>query len=288
NGWGAPEWGFGGWGGSGTVSSGIPLRFWSQVNFNQDLIMCIYNGPIYYWTKDTANYTPAILLNTEISTVVKTSQLLTSPFALGANSISVANALEIDIGATITGTGIAPGTIVPIGYNGGLIVPLSTPTIGPSDTNPYSFSFSGNTAPNQAFQVLGSDTYQFTIVIGTTPYNPTNFNPAFNPMLVRWSDQSNADEWTPTSYNQSGQQALSNGSFIVGAVNTRQEILIWTNSAIYSMQYIGAPFVFGFTLLMDNISIISPNGMITVSGVTYWMGTDKFYVYSGTVNTLPC
>jgi hypothetical protein len=288
NGWGVPEWGLGGWGGSGTVATGIPLRLWSQVNFNQDLIFAQYNGPIYYWTKDTANYTPAITINTLASQTVKTSLPLTIPFVAGANSISITNALQIDIGATITGTGIAPGTIVPIGYNGGLVVPLSQATIGPSDLNNYNFSYSGNTAPNQTFQIVGSSTYQFIIAMGSTPYNPANFNPAFNPMLVRWTDQSNALEWTPTSYNQSGEQALSNGSYIIGSVSTRQEILIWTNSALFSMQYIGAPFVFGFTLLMDNISVISPNSQVTVSGVTYWMGVDKFYVYSGTVNTLPC
>jgi hypothetical protein len=74
----------------------------------------------------------------------------------------------------------------------------------------------------------------------------------------------------------------------MGARATRQEILIWPSSAIYSMQYLGAPYVWGFNILMDNISIMSPNAMITVNNVTYWMGNDKFYMYSGRVETLPC
>jgi len=69
---------------------------------------------------------------------------------------------------------------------------------------------------------------------------------------------------------------------------TRQEILIWTDSCLYSMQYLGPPYVWGFNVLMDNISVMSPNSMITVNNVTYWMGTDKFYMYSGRVETLPC
>jgi hypothetical protein len=74
----------------------------------------------------------------------------------------------------------------------------------------------------------------------------------------------------------------------MGATPTRQEILVWTNSALYSMQYLGAPYVWGFNIMMDNISIMSPNSMITVNNVTYWMGVDKFYMYSGRVETLPC
>lgn len=287
-GWGVPEWGLGGWGGTGSIVTGIPLRLWSQVNFNQDLMITPYNGSIYYWTKDTINYSSAIPLSTQAANTVKTSLPLTTAFVAGAGSISITNPLQVDVGANIVGTGIAPGTTVAIGYNGGLVVPLSLPTIGPSDLNNYTFSFSGNTVPTQTYQLVAFSTFQFIIAMGSTPYNPANFNPAFNPMLVRWTDQSNAVEWTPASYNQSGEQVLSNGSFIVGSVATRQEVLIWTDSALYSMQYIGAPFVFGFTLLMDNVSAISPNCMVTVSGVTYWMGVDKFYVYSGTVNTLPC
>jgi hypothetical protein len=107
-------------------------------------------------------------------------------------------------------------------------------------------------------------------------------------MLVRWSDQENPYEWVPAATNQSGEFTLSNGSFIMCGRSTRQEILIWTNSALYSMQYLGPPYIWGFQILMDNISIMSPNASITVNNVTYWMGTNKFYTYSGRVETLPC
>jgi hypothetical protein len=140
--------------------------------------------------------------------------------------------------------------------------------------------------PLKTNQVLSASIQQFIICMGADSY--TDATHAFNPMLVRWSDQANPINWTPAVTNQSGEFALTNGSYIMGSRTTRQEILVWTDSAVYSMQYLGAPYVWGFQILMDNITIMSPNSMITVNNVTYWMGRDKFYVYSGTVQTLPC
>jgi hypothetical protein len=107
-------------------------------------------------------------------------------------------------------------------------------------------------------------------------------------MLIRWSDQESYQTWTPAVTNQAGSYRLSSGSFIVAAQQTRQEILVWTDAALYSMQYLGPPFVWGFNILSDNISIISPNAVATANNITYWMGADKFYAYSGRVETLPC
>ena len=147
--------------------------------------------------------------------------------------------------------------------------------------------FTGSAIPTITFQIITSAVQQFVIAFGAQPYPLTGAS-NFNPMCVRWSDQANAYQWVPSVTNQAGNYTLSNGSYIVGARSTRQEILIWTDSALYSMQYVGAPYVWGFQLLMDNISTISPNCMVTVNNVTYWMGTDKFYTYTGTVQTLPC
>lgn len=148
--------------------------------------------------------------------------------------------------------------------------------------------YSGQYVPNSTLQVITSAVQRFIICFGANSYVSGSPNTAFNPMLVRWSDQANEYQWVPDITNQSGEFALSNGSFIMGARATRQEILIWTDSAIYSMQYIGAPYVWGFQILMDNITTISPNCMVTVNNVTYWMGRGKFYMYSGRVETLPC
>jgi len=142
--------------------------------------------------------------------------------------------------------------------------------------------------PNTTNQVVSSAIQKFVIAMGSNPYLAGTPNTPFNPMLVRWSDQLNPNQWVPDITNQAGEFALTNGSFIMGARATRQEILVWTDSAIYSMQYLGAPYVWGFNILMENISVMSPNAMITINNVTYWMGNDKFYVYSGRVETLPC
>lgn len=146
----------------------------------------------------------------------------------------------------------------------------------------------GAYVPNNVLQVLTAPIQQFVICMGANPYQSGTPNTTFNPLLVRWSDQADEYQWVPEVTNQSGEFALSNGSEIIGARSTRQEILIWTDTALYSMQYLGAPYVWGFQILMDNLSIMSPNAMVTVNNVTYWMGRDKFYMYTGRVETLPC
>jgi hypothetical protein len=148
--------------------------------------------------------------------------------------------------------------------------------------------FAGQFVPNTTNQIIGSSIQRFAICFGANPYDPLDPNNQFDPLLVRWSDQENPFEWVPDATNQSGEYRLNIGSFIMCARSTRQEILVWSDAAIYSMQYLGAPYVWGFQLLQDNITIMSPNASITVNNVTYWMGTDKFFSYSGRVETLPC
>jgi hypothetical protein len=142
--------------------------------------------------------------------------------------------------------------------------------------------------PNQTNQIIGSAIQRFVICFGSNPYDPTNPNSTFDPLLVRWSDQENPFLWVPDATNQSGEYRLNIGSTIIMARSTRQEILVWSDAAIYSMQYLGPPYIWGFQLLQDNITIMSPNAAITINNITYWMGTDKFFMYSGRVETLPC
>ncbi len=148
--------------------------------------------------------------------------------------------------------------------------------------------FSGQFVPTQTLEVSASSIQRFVVAFGANPYDSGNPNTDFDPMLVRWSDQENPYQWVPDITNQAGEFRLSHGSTIVTSINTRQEILIWTDSALYSMQYLGPPYVYKFEILMDNISIISPNSAITINNITYWMGDGKFYQYSGRVETLPC
>jgi len=132
--------------------------------------------------------------------------------------------------------------------------------------------------------VLVSDSSRFVLAFGVNDYGSS----VQDPLLVRWSDQENYAVWSPAVTNQAGSFRLSAGSEIICAQQTRQEILVFTDSSVYSMQYQGPPFVWGFQPLGSNSSIAGPNAVVTVHDVTYWMGVDKFYVYNGRVQTLPC
>jgi hypothetical protein len=132
--------------------------------------------------------------------------------------------------------------------------------------------------------VMVSDASRFVLSFGVNDYGSV----VQNPMLVRWSNQEDYTTWTPAITNQAGSYQLSHGSAIITALQARQEILVWTDSALYSMQYLGPPYVWGFQILADNLSIVGPNAAVTANNITYWMGVDKFYMYSGRVETLPC
>jgi len=109
-----------------------------------------------------------------------------------------------------------------------------------------------------------------------------------NPMLIRWSDQEDSTQWTPAATNQAGSLQLSRGTEIVAAKQARQEVLVWSDSALYALQYVGAPVVWGAQLVGENISIASQNAVAYANGVAYWMGVDKFYKYDGRTQPLPC
>ena len=286
-GWGVGTWGSGTWGIGATLSNFNVLQVWSQANFGNDLLSALSGGALYYWTYTNAStFNPAVTINAKAGLQIKTTQTVAASVT-ASNTFTILNAQGVDYGAIVSGTGIPANTYVTSNYTGYTTVTVSnnvTLTAGQQ----VNFSYSQYCAPTQVGQIIVSPTNQFTVALGSTPYNPYSFSPSFSPLLVRWSDQSVPWEWTPATYNQSGQQSLSVGSYIVGGLNTRQEILIWTDRALYSMQYVGAPFVFTFNLMMDNISLIGQNAAISVNGATYWMGNDKFYIYNGTVTTLPC
>ena len=144
------------------------------------------------------------------------------------------------------------------------------------------------TCPTATNFIMVSDASRFVIAFGTNDPTGVYATTAIDPMQIRWTNQESYATWTPAITNQAGDYKLSHGSAIVTAMQARQEILVWTDSALYSMQYLGPPFVWGFQILADNLSIAGPNAVATANNVTYWMGVDKFYMYSGRVETLPC
>lgn len=138
--------------------------------------------------------------------------------------------------------------------------------------------------PTAQLMVMTSDVSRFVLCFGVNPLGSS----ILDPMLIRWSDQEDFLNWTPAITNQAGDLRLSTGSRIVTALQLRQEIVVWTDAAVYSLQYQGPPFVWGAQTLADNTSIIGPNARATASGVAFWMGTDKFYKYDGRVQTMRC
>ena len=282
------------WGSAYTTGIGLQLRLWSSDNYGADLVIAPRGGPIFYWQDLLSVYTRAQYLSYLANTTTEFTDSVTT-FSSGATSITVGSSIAAQLYPYqyITGTGIPVGTYVSSSYiTGSTTVPLTFTAPATATTanssGTYSYSYAGAFVPSATYQVITSAIQEFVIAFGSESYVPGNPNQAFNPMLVRWSDQGNAYQWIPQVTNQSGEFLLTNGSYIMGARAQRQEILVWTDSCLYSMQYLGAPYVWGFQILMDNISVISPNCMITINNVTYWMGRDRFYMYSGRVEVLPC
>ena len=295
NGWGAGTWGGvvpapgvnTGWGAEAPSGIGVQLRMWSQSNFGQDLVFNPRGGPIYYWTFNTN-------VPTQFDRAVQLTQQ-TVTLTVAGSTVTLASYLAEGTGIYFTTNGALPtglhaNTTYYLVYTGtGLVYTLSST---PDLLTPVTMSgtVGGTTllfvadAPLACNYVSVSDASRFILAFGVNDYGSTTQDP----MLVRWSDQESPNVWTPAATNQAGSYRLSHGSQIITAVQTRQEILVLTDSAIYSMQYIGAPYVWGFQIMGDNISIMGPNAAITVNNITYWMGVDKFYSYSGRVETLPC
>ena len=286
-GWGAGPWGGGAWGiGESTATS---LRIWSNYNFGEDLVYGPRGGGIYYW---------------KASVGVSPIQSTISIAAPGVVTLPAGYSVTNGTGITLTTTGALPGglsvgTVYFVVSSTGNTFSLATAVGGaPITTTTGSASglyfisqrgidltlLSDADCPTFQNSLIVSDASRFLLVFGTNDYGST----VLDPMLIRWSDQENPFVWTPAITNQAGSIRLSHGSEIITVIQSRQEIVALTDQAIYSLQYLGPPFVWKTELLGDNISVAGPNAVVLASGVTYWMGVDKFYMYDGRVQTLNC
>ena len=284
-GWGSGTWGSGVWGTS--ANSTYAMRIWNQQNFGQDLLYGPRSGPLYLWNANIG-YSASGVSITNANPGVATS------------TVSIADKTAITFQTTgALPTGLVVGTVYYARYISSTTFNLSaTPTGALIDTTgtqsgTHSISPRGIalTALNGASSVPLSQTYfiisdasRFVLLFGTNDYGSTTFDP----MVIRWSDQESYTEWTPAVTNQAGSVRLSHGSRIITALQSRQEIVVWTDSTLYSLQYLGPPYVWGTQLLADNVSIAGPSAAALASGITYWMGVDKFYKYDGRVQTLSC
>ena len=284
-GWGAGAWGSGVWGVGGTTNTAI--RLWSQQNYGQDLVFGPRGGGIYYWQPSGSSFNRAPLLNTLGGTVTFT---VASPTVV-TFTLPLTEGTAVQFGVSTGGTlptGISAGTTYYLSDVEGLQAKLLDSTgalvnVTGAGSGTFSISLLVD-VPTVQNVIFVSDTSRFIFAMGSNDFGSATLDP----MLIRWSDQDNPYEWTPAATNQAGSVRLSHGSEIVTAVQTRQEIVVFTDSSVYSLQYLGPPFVWGSQLLGDNISIVGQNAAIIASGVVYWMGVDKFYAYDGRVNTLNC
>ena len=142
-----------------------------------------------------------------------------------------------------------------------------------------------NASPTVATQVMVSDVDRHVIAFGCDPVD----NPGVqDPLLIRFSSQESATDWNPTALNTAGDLRIGSGSKIIVAVETRQQTIVFTDTSLHAMQYLGPPFTFGIQKISENITIQSPNAAVAVDDRIFWMGRNEFYLYEGTVNRLPC
>ena len=222
-GWGTSTWGRLEWGLGSSVPIDLPQRDWWFDNFDNDLVMNIRNGAIYYWERG-----PLTDPNTALTT------------------------RAVTLSSLATDDGYDPDAV-----------------------------------PAKVMQILVSQNDKHLLAFGAVPFGSTDLAD-YDPLLIRWADQDNPTQWTPTTTNSAGFIRVSRGSKIVRAHPTRQEILVFTDSHLYTLQFLGTTDVFSLQEYGDNISIASPRAVATASNVTYWMGRDKFYAYTGRIETLPC
>ena len=145
-----------------------------------------------------------------------------------------------------------------------------------------------NQVPTVGLQAITSEKDRHLIILGADPISASVRTGSVDPMLIAFSDQENDLDFEAKTTNTAGELRLSSGSSIIGAVKSRQEILIWTDTALYSMQFIGPPFTFGINLVNENTGLVAPKAAVTAPSGVFWMGYDNFYVYTGSVRKVPC
>jgi len=165
---------------------------------------------------------------------------------------------------------------------------ISAATLGTTRATPLTSLSGANLAPTIALQVLVSDIDRHVVCLGADAISGSSRTGNIDPMLIAWSDQENAAEWEPLSTNTAGSFRLSAGSQIIGAIRARQETLIWTDTSMYNMQFIGQPFTFGVNLVNEGVGLIGPNAAVNTPKGVFWMDKKGFYTYTGQVQDIPC
>ena len=285
-GWGAGGWGSGAWGYG--VSSTIGLQLWNQMNYGENLIYGPRGGSLYYWQANTSLTTRGVNLNTLGGNVTFTNSAVTGVPTVVTSTVLFTEGAALQFAASSSlPTGISAATTYYVFNVNGLtfgLLDAAGAEVSTTSTGSGVYVSLIVDVPTLVSSFTVSDSSRFVLAFGCNDYGQSTIDP----MLIRWSAQDDLYNWTPDATNQAGFTRLSHGSEIVTTVQTRQEIVVFTDSSVYSLQYLGPPYVWAPQLLGDNISIISPNCVVQASGIVYWMGVDKFYYYDGRVQTLNC
>jgi len=164
----------------------------------------------------------------------------------------------------------------------------SADTLGTDRAVALSALSGANLAPTKALVTLVSDIDRHVVCFGADPISGSSRTGSLDPMFIAWSDQENAAEWEPKSTNTAGSFRLSAGSSIIGAIRARQETLVWTDTSMYSMTFVGQPFTFATNLVNEGVGLIGPNAAINTPKGVFWMDKKGFYNYTGQINDVPC
>ena len=301
-GWSSGTWGAGTWGSASGIGQASQLRLWSIDNFGDDMLACVRQGNVFYWDESNGTSTRAVALSD------RTRRTIT---LAGSTPIAVTNTSSIitvtdkgghgaGVGDKVTFSGAADvGGVLAASINKEHTI-ASTPTtttftVDTGDAASSTTTGGGSSVvatykagvhytPIAALQVMMSDVARHVICFGCNPIGSSTLNPLF----VRWSTSENAAQWQPLSTNSAGGQELSSGSEIIGALMTRQEILIFTDVGIQAMRYSGSPFYFTFSEVAKGMSMVSPNAAVNANGRVFFMDRGSFYTYTGTAQKLSC
>lgn len=309
-GWGSGPWGGisgeYGWGfgpsSNGTASISYSDGFWTVDNYGEDMIACprdVENGyrlgitPIA--TTNTSNVVTVTQVNHGFSNgnaiiiggVSGSIGGIPAAQINGCKTITVVNANAYTYTVANAATSTASGGTDANAFTSALVYWDVSDLDGPA----ISFSSLGSAyakkfMPYVAIESMVSDQNRQVIAFGCNPFDTTQGQ---DPMIIRWSDSSDPTNWDASdTTTTSGEARLSSGSYIVTAAQNREEILVWTDSSLFSMTYVGPPYGYGFSLVGTSFDIIGPNSKIVSGSIAYWMGSDNFYMYDGKIQVLPC
>lgn len=305
-GWGAPPWGGNttpatGWGIAGLVPVSQQIRLQYFDNFNKDLIYNIRGGDIYYWGFDPNLEDRSVLLSSKVrpSVDIPLSQTISAVELYAEGYAGYVSVLAQTTAPPAYPQGVVGfGEIGTVETSGTTVIVSGVQGSGVITGGPVVAIQSALSVPRKVTQVLTDDANNFVLAFGCTPFADEEGDA--NPLLIRWCSQGDVLNWAPNvdiGVSTAGYLEIQSGSGIVQAVQNYGEILVFTSSSLTSLQFVGpASPVYGSSqvatytqkLVSADISVIGPRAILANNNIVYWMGVDKFYIYNGRVETLPC